>query len=227
MIAETCREKDCALRIVDPTQLREVHYGYEVQSFSYKTWKDVKINLAGSYQIQNAALALEAVEALRGVGYRLSDEQVRAGMLHTVWRGRFTLLRRDPVVIIDGAHNPGAAQELQESLKRCFPNKKLHYIMGMFRDKDFQTVIQLTAPLAEDIITVETPNNPRALSAQALKKAVEAVNPRTQAAESIAQAVKLSLERADHEDVIVIFGSLSFLGEAEQAVLTGGTGNEP
>lgn len=227
VIAETCREKDCALRIVDPTQLREVHYGYEVQSFSYKTWKDVKINLAGSYQIQNAALALEAVEALRGVGYRLSDEQVRAGMLHTVWWGRFTLLRRDPVVIIDGAHNPGAAQELQESLKRCFPNKKLHHIMGMFRDKDFQTVIQLTAPLAEDIITVETPNNPRALSAQALKKAVEAVNPRTQAAESIAQAVKLSLERADQEDVIVIFGSLSFLGEAEQAVLTGGTGNEP
>lgn len=226
VIAETCREKDCALRTVDLTQLREVHYGYDVQSFSYKTWQDVKISLAGSYQIQNAALALEAVEALREVGYPLSDEQVRDGMLHTVWRGRFTLLRRDPVVIIDGAHNPGAAQELKQSLECYFPDKKLHYIMGMFKDKDFQTVIQFTAPLAEDIITVETPNNPRALSAQALKQAVEAVNPRTQAAVSIAQAVKLSLERADKEDVIIIFGSLSFLGEAEKAVLNGGVDDE-
>ena len=99
--------------------------------------------------------------------------------------------------------------------------------MGMFKDKDFRTVIKLTAPLAEDIITVETPNNPRALPALELKKAVEAVNPRAQAAGSIEQAVKLSLERADKQDVIVIFGSLSFLGEAEKAVLTGGDGNEP
>ena len=98
--------------------------------------------------------------------------------------------------------------------------------MGMFKDKDFQTVIELTAPLAEDIITVETPHNPRALSAEALKEAVEAVNPQTKAAESIAQAVKMSLERAEKEDVIVIFGSLSFLSEAEKAVLNGGVDNE-
>ena len=166
------------------------------------------------------------MEALREAGYQLSDEQVRAGMLNTVWRGRFTLLRRDPVVIIDGAHNPGAAQELKQSLELYFPGKKLHYIMGMFKDKDFQTVIELTAPLAEDIITVETPHNPRALSAEALKEAVEAVNPQTKAAESIAQAVKMSLERAEKEDVIVIFGSLSFLSEAEKAVLNGGVDNE-
>lgn len=226
VIADTCKEKNCSLRTVDPTQLRDIHYGYDLQSFSYKAWVNVQIRLAGSYQIQNAALALEAVEALREVGYQLSDEQVRAGMLNTVWRGRFTLLRRDPVVIIDGAHNPGAAQELKQSLELYFPGKKLHYIMGMFKDKDFQTVIELTAPLAEDIITVETPHNPRALSAEALKEAVEAVNPQTKAAESIAQAVKMSLERAGKEDVIIIFGSLSFLGEAEKAVLNGGVDNE-
>lgn len=227
VIAETCKEKDCTLRTVDLAQLRDIHYGYDTQSFSYKMWENMQISLAGSYQIQNAALALDAVEALRELGYQLSDEQVRTGMLRTVWRGRFTLLRRYPVVIMDGAHNPGAARELKQSLELYFPGKKLHYIMGMFKDKDFQTVIELTAPLAEDIITVETPNNPRALSAEALKKAVEAVNPRTQAAENIAQAVKLSLERADKQDAIIIFGSLSFLGEAEKAVLTGGTNHEP
>ena len=133
VIADTCKEKSCSLRTVDPTQLRDIRYGYDLQSFSYKAWVNVQIRLAGSYQIQNAALALEAVEALREAGYQLSDEQVRAGMLNTVWRGRFTLLRRDPVVIIDGAHNPGAAQELKQSLELYFPGKKLHYIMGMFK----------------------------------------------------------------------------------------------
>ena len=130
------------------------------------------------------------------------------------------------MVIIDGAHNPGAAQELKQSLQLYFPDKTLLFIMGMFQDKDYQTVIELTAPLAKDIITVETPHNPRALSAQALCQAVRAVNPNTQAAESIAQAVKLSLERANPADAIIIFGSLSFLSEAEQAVLNGGAGNE-
>lgn len=226
VIADTCKEKSCSLRTVDPTQLRDIRYGYDLQSFSYKAWVNVQIRLAGSYQIQNAALALEAVEALREAGYQLSDEQVRAGMLNTVWRGRFTLLRRDPVVIIDGAHNPGAAQELKQSLELYFPGKKLHYIMGMFKDKDVQTVIELSAPLAEDIITVETPHNPRALPAQALCQAVRGVNSHVQAAESIAQAVKMSLERADKEDIIIIFGSLSFLGEAEKEVLNGGVNNE-
>lgn len=226
VIADTCKEKGCSLRTVDPAQLRDIHYGYDVQGFSYQTWENVRITLAGSCQIENAALALEAVEALREAGYRLPDEQVRAGMLNTVWRGRFTLLRRDPVVIMDGAHNPGAARELKRSLELYFPGRRIHYIMGMFKDKDFQTVIEITAPLAENIITVETPRHPRALSAQALKEAVKTVNPRAKAADSIAQAVKMSLEQADKEDVIVIFGSLSFLDEAEKAVLNRGGDNE-
>ena len=100
-------------------------YGAEGQTFSYKTWENVAISLAGSYQIKNAALALEGVEALRKLGYALSDQQVREGLLHTAWRGRFTTLRYDPTVIIDGAHNPAAALELKESLERYFPGKTL------------------------------------------------------------------------------------------------------
>lgn len=226
VIADTCWEKHCVCKTADLGQLREVRYGYESQTFSYKTWDNVTIRLAGSYQIQNAALALEAVDALREIGFQLSDEQVRAGMLHTTWRGRFTLLQKDPIVILDGAHNPGAAKELKQSLELYFKGRTLHYIMGMFRDKDYRKVIELTAPLAQDIITIETPNNPRALPAEALKKAVAEVNPRVESAASIAQAVQTSLERAGKEDAIIIFGSLSFLGEAEKAVQNGGTSHE-
>ena len=122
------------------------------------------------------------------------------------------------MVIIDGAHNPGAAQELKQSLKLYFAGKKLYFIMGMFKDKDYDQVISMTAPLAQHIITVETPHNPRALPAEELAAAVAKVNPSVEAADSIAQAVKKALAMAGKEDAIIIFGSLSFLGEAADAL---------
>ena len=189
-----------------------------MQTFSYKNWENMTIALAGSYQIKNAALALEGVEALRKLGFQITDHQVRDGLLRTAWRGRFTTLRHDPVVIIDGAHNPGAARELKQSLELYFPGKKLYFVMGMFKDKDYDQVIGMTAPLAQHIITVETPNNPRALPAEELAAAVAKVNPSVEAADSIAQAVEKALAMAKKEDAIIIFGSLSFLGEAADAL---------
>lgn len=219
IITKVCREKNCICQTVDLSQLTDICYGYETQSFTYRSWQHAKISLAGSYQIPNAALALEAVEALRIIGYSLSDQQVYDGLLYTHWRGRFTVLCKKPVVILDGAHNPDAAEALRYSLQLYFKGKKLYYIFGMFRDKDYQKVIALTAPLAEHIITVEAPNNPRALSAETLAKAVAAVNPSVEAANSIQDAVDKSMEYAKKEDAIIVFGSLSILGEAEKAVL--------
>ena len=218
VLDHVCKENQCSMYMVDPAQITDVLYDVEEQQFSYKNWKNVKITLAGSYQILNAALALEGVEELRRLGYHLSEEQVRQGLYRAVWRGRFTLLSKNPAVIIDGAHNPGAAKELKHSLDLYFKGKDLYYIFGVFQDKDYQEVIRLTAPLAKHIITVQTPGNPRALPANELKEAVQAVNPSVEAAQSIQEAVKKSLQLAKKEDAIIIFGSLSFLGEAEKAV---------
>ena len=218
VIEDTCKEQHCTLQMVDESKISNVHYGAEGQTFSYKEWENVAISLAGSYQIKNAALALEGVEALRKLGYPLSDQQVREGLLHTVWRGRFTTLRRDPTVIIDGAHNPAAALELKESLERYFPGKTLYFVMGMFKDKDYAQVIDLTAPLARHIITVETPGNPRAMPARELAEAVGKVNPSVEWADSVAHGVEKALAMAGKEDAVIVFGSLSFLGEAADAV---------
>lgn len=218
VIEDTCKEQHCTLQMVDESKISNVHYGAEGQTFSYKTWENVAISLAGSYQIKNAALALEGVEALRKLGYALSDQQVREGLLHTAWRGRFTTLRRDPTVIIDGAHNPAAALELKESLERYFPGKTLYFVMGMFKDKDYAQVIDLTAPLARRIITVETPGNPRAMPARELAEAVGKVNPSVEWADSVAHGVEKALAMAGKEDAVIVFGSLSFLGEAADAV---------
>ena len=218
VIEETCRKQECVLHTADPGQVTDVSHSYDRQKFSYKQWKDMEISLMGSYQLTNAALALEAVDSLRNLGYRLEDQAVYQGMKRAVWRGRFTVISREPVIVMDGAHNPAAAEELRKSLELYFPDKKLFYIFGMFQDKDYEKVTEITAPFADHIITVETPDNPRALSAKKLKAEVEKINPSVEAAESIRSAVRKTMEQAQEEDVIVIFGSLSFLGEAELAV---------
>lgn len=218
VIEETCKKQESTLQVADPGQVTAVSHSYDRQKFSYKQWKDMEISLMGSYQITNAALALEAVEALKNLGYSLTRQAVYKGMKKAVWRGRFTVISREPVIVMDGAHNPAAAEELRKSLELYFPDKKLFYIFGMFQDKDYEKVTEITAPFADHIITVETPDNPRALSAKKLKAEVEKINPSVEAAESIRSAVRKTMEQAQEEDVIVIFGSLSFLGEAELAV---------
>ena len=218
VIQRVCREKDCRLAVVDPAAFRDVQYGYERQTFTYKNWENVEITLAGTYQVTNAALALEAVEALRKLGYDLSEEQVRKGMKEAFWRGRFSVIHKNPVVVIDGAHNPAAAKVLKDSLETYFKGRDLHFIFGVFADKDYESVIRMTAPLAKHIITIQTPGNPRALPAEKLRDAVRSVNPSVEAAGSIREAVEKSMENVQKDDVIVAFGSLSFLGELDREV---------
>ena len=218
VLKRTAAERNAKLITVDPGQISDVKYGYEEQSFSYGAEKNIRIHLAGAYQIENAALAWEAVQGLRSLGFRISDEAFRRGMEKTVWRGRFTCIHREPLVIMDGAHNEDAAKKLAASIETYFPGRKISYIMGVFKDKEYEKVIRITAPDAAKVTAVETPGNPRALPKEELKKVWETFGVPVTTADTIAEAVKENITSAEKEEIILVFGSLSFLGEAEKAV---------
>ena len=218
VLKRTAAERNTKLITVDPGQISDVKYGYEEQSFSYGAEKNIRIHLAGAYQIENAALAWEAVQGLRSLGFRISDEAFRRGMEKTVWRGRFTCIHREPLVIMDGAHNEDAAKKLAASIETYFPGRKISYIMGVFKDKEYEKVIRITAPYAAKVTAVETPGNPRALPKEELKKVWETFGVPVTTADTIAEAVKENITSAEKEEIILVFGSLSFLGEAEKAV---------
>lgn len=219
VICKEAKEKHTDCHFVDLGLLTDVVYGLEKQQFSYGEFKNLEIHLAGKHQVENAALALECIESLRRSGYSVSDMSIREGLKNTQWKGRFTIIHKEPLVIIDGAHNPDAAQRLREAVETYFPEQKKYYIFGVFSDKEYDKIIESTAPLAEHIFAIETPDNPRALPAAQLAEAVRRVNPSVEAAESITDAVKKAFAAAQPEDVIVIFGSLSFLSEAERTVV--------
>lgn len=217
-VEEQAKACGCPVRTVDPSRIVNRKRGLFAQTFDYKDHKQTEISLSGEYQFENAALALEVVDALREKGYKIPDTALRAGLKKTVWTGRFTVVAKEPYFIVDGAHNQDAAERLRQTIENYLSGRRFIYIMGVLADKEYDLVIQKTAALASNIITVMTPDNDRALPAEDLARAVAKRNSHVRAADSIADAVEKAYELADKDDVILAFGSLSYLGELVRTV---------
>lgn len=211
-VASKAADMGCPLTIADVKAAEHVRFGLERQRFDYGPLKKLEITLAGQYQIENAVTALEVLKALGSFGFLVKEEKLREGLAGAAWPGRFTVAGRKPYFILDGAHNEDAAEKLSRSLAFYFPGRRIIYIMGMLRDKEYGKVIGLTHSLADQIITVTPPGNPRALSACELAAAAAWVHKKVTAADSLEEAVEMARLLADKEDVIVAFGSLSCLG---------------
>lgn len=219
ILKKTALEKKAmGIRFLQKEEIKEEKYTLQKTVFSYKNLKKMEISLPGTYQTENACLALEALEAVRNMGYELKEEKIRKGFLKTFWPARFQVVDKKPFFIADGAHNPAGAKELRKSIQFYFTNKRILYIMGVFKDKEYEQVIASTCDLAEHVITVAKRDNPRALSALELAKAVVKVNPMVTTADSVEEAVELAYLLADKDTVIIAFGSLSYLGECIYAV---------
>ena len=212
-VMERSKKVGCSVVVADADAAVHRKRGLFQQTFDYKEQESVEIALSGEYQFINAVAALEVVEALRKKGYQIPEEAVRSGLKETVWKGRFTVVAKEPYVIVDGAHNRDAAKRLRETIEQYLSDKRLIYIMGVLADKEYERVIEETVSFASEIVTVMTPDNERALPAEILAEAVAKYDVPVQAAESIADAVERAYALARKEDVILAFGSLSYLGE--------------
>ena len=150
VLADTCNKLYVPCVVSDPDEAvleKESVFG---QTFSYKG-EEFAISLAGVYQKENAVLALNALEELDRLGWPTTMEQRKDGLLHTSWKGRFTVINKKPLFIVDGAHNAGAADKMAESIRHYFNGKKLIYIMGVIADKEYKKVLEKTAHFSEKI----------------------------------------------------------------------------
>ena len=212
VIRRKAQEAGAELWISDSSGAQRVKYGLEKQSFDYGGYKKLEISLAGQFQIANAALAVDVCRALGEKGYPVPEKALRQGLKKTVWEGRLTVLKKRPLLVIDGAHNEDAAEKLAESIEFYFTNRRIIYIMGVLRDKEYGRIIELTHGYADQIITVTPPENPRALPALELAEEIARVHPAVTAASSLEEALEMAQLLAGEEDVILAFGSLSYLG---------------
>ena len=225
VIRRICEEQNVPYEAADRDSAEVLEASITGQTFLYKGEK-YTISLAGAYQKENAVAALRALEILNEQGYPTTLVQRQDGLKRTTWPGRFALLGTEPDFVVDGAHNPAAADMLAASIERYFKGKRIIYIMGMFRDKDYRKVIRKTEKYADTILTIAAPDNPRALTPQELADAVREFHSDVRPFDNIEAAVAEAYHLAGKEDVIIAFGSLAFLGDLTEIIRNHNGGNQ-
>ncbi len=182
------------------------------------SFEDIRISLPGLHQIQNAYTAYKTLTVLGRAGFEVTDRALKKGFGSTVNPGRLERINESPEVIIDGAHNPDGAMALKEYTDTWYKNRRKIFLIGVFADKDYEGILRCMCDKADMVITLHTPDNPRALNSYELAKAALEYNSSVTAAASVEEAVELAFLSASKNDVIICFGSLSFLGRLKKAV---------
>ena len=171
---------------------------------------DVACGLLGVFQPGNALLAAAAARALGA-----AEPAIRTGLRGARWPGRFQVFRRDPVVILDGAHNPAGARALAASLRAYFPGRPVTFVIGILADKDAGGILSALRPLAARVILTAAAN-PRAAAPDSLRALLPA-DARVDVVASPADALARATAEAG-DGIVCVAGSLSLIGDVLAAV---------
>ena len=226
VISGRAAKKNAGLTVADAGRIKILSVDAEgLQTFTYKTaggkTYEITIGMRGTFQISNAITALEVIEEI-GRFSKIDQAAIQSGFKNARWRGRFEQISENPRIFIDGAHNPDAAYKLADTVKSLVGQpgerkKKVIFIMGIFADKDYRSVISITAPLADKIYAVASDNS-RALDKEMLAAEIRKINPNVEAMEIRDAITSARREAIESETIIVAFGTLSMLGELAEIV---------
>jgi dihydrofolate synthase/folylpolyglutamate synthase len=170
------------------------------------------LSLLGAHQQENGLVAVAALAVVREHFPALTESAVRAGLASVVWPGRLQLLQKRPAVVADGAHTPGAAERLAETLRALHPDGRLWLVIGATADKDVSAVLAPLLSGATGIFATQA-DHPRAASAAEIVATVAALGYEAQGSANVCAALQAALAVAAPEDVIVVTGSLFVVGD--------------
>ena len=213
----TCAARNAALREADFGRLTALRAGLEGAVFDFGAYQGLQLPLAGLYQTKNAAVALTALEALAEKGWKISEEAIRRGLAAVRWPGRFEVLRRAPLFLLDGAHNAHGIRAAAESLSALLPAGKTVMVLGVLADKDVEEMLDRLTPLTERAFVLR-PDSPRAMSAETLCGLLQARGVEAQACRDVEQAVEMAVNAAGTEGAVCALGSLYMSGSVREAV---------
>ena len=216
VIAAAAAAQNAPLTVADFSKLTLRAAGLDGQTFDYDGLAGLTLPLLAGYQPRNAAVAIEALRALRGRGWQVPDSAIRQGLAQVRWPGRFELLRREPPFLLDGSHNAHGMRATVESLRARFPGEKFVFLVSIMADKDAGEMLRLLLPLAKAFVTVTAPS-PRAIPAAELAARIEALGGRAEPADTIPAAVARTDALAAGGPAAAL-GTLYFSGEVREAV---------
>ena len=217
VVEERCEKVGARLHKADFDSIKPISADLFGQVFDWESFKELKLPLLGEHQLDNAAVVLTAVEVLRAKGWAITEANIREGLRDVVWHGRFEIVRRDPLFIVDGGHNPQCIEALVKSVKTYLSGREITVLTGVLADKDFHCMYKDAAEFAKEFVTV-TPGNPRALPADKLAEYLNGFGKPVTACRSVADGVRLAVEHTKKDGVVLCYGSLYMLGEVYAAV---------
>ncbi len=232
-IAVTSVQEPTAMQIIEKTakklgtelirsgdeEIKVIEEALEGSSFE---WHNIRISLklAGEHQLENAKTALACIDTLRKKGLlNISNSDIQQGFENAKNPARLELLCNNPVVLLDGAHNPNGIEALKISIEKFLSNKKIICLMGMLADKDIDSSIALLNGLFDEVYTVPV-DNPRALPPEKLATKFENHCKVIKSFSSAENAFDKAFENAQNNNhAILICGSLYLAGEIRPYII--------
>ena len=217
VMMEACASSDNTLTVPSLRGVRVLSEGIDGTEILYGD-RRLFIPLCGRHQIANFLTAYEALRALRERrGFVIPDEAIAEGFAAVRFPARMEVLHRSPLVILDGAHNPGGAATLADSIDRYLSDRKITMILGILADKDYRTVIPLLARRAGRLLAVR-PDSPRALDPAVTMEAARPVCPDVTAFDSYDKALGEAMRGLGPDGVLLIAGSLYLAGPMRRKI---------
>ena len=214
---QVCAQRNVSLKKADFESLNLVSRSLEGQVFDCGSRKGLPLPLLGDHQLHNAAVVLSVVDTLMEKGWKISEENVYEGLRDTRWPGRFDVMSREPLFIIDGGHNPQCIEALVTNIQDYLADKELTVLTGVLADKDYVQMYEPVMPYVKRFVCI-TPPNPRRLEAKELAEHFRQAGMEAIACDSIPEGVQTAKRLAGTDGVVLCFGSLYSIGDIRNAL---------
>lgn len=226
IIMKMAAMKDSEVILVDEEiEFKSVSYSIEGQTASIKITNDISgwsgqywLSLLGAHQIENAATAIMTANRMTGFGFSVSRENLRSGLREVIWPCRFEVINRDPLIIVDGAHNVDSIKKLKQTIKDYLPGYKIILIFGVSLDKDIAGMFKELLPEIEWIIFSKS-SHPRAAEPVKLVELVKSDSVSCEITENLSEAVEMAKNKADQRTAIIVTGSIFIAAAAREVIL--------
>ena len=221
IIKETCLSRGAGLvRVGSDVTWQSLGFDSNRQSLKVKgrlNNYELSVPLLGQYQLENAAVAVAALEVLAEKGFRISQDSIINGLAEVNWPGRFQILSHHPLLVVDGAHNPDSARKLKQSLEQYFAFDQAVLVIGTSSDKDIAGIGSELFSLFDKVIVTRS-RHPRAMAPALLEAEFARHGVETQVVKGIPTALSQALSQVGNRDLVCVTGSLFVVAEAiEQA----------
>ena len=212
-----CAERNVKLRKADFAGVNNKSCDLFGQVFDCGDWKDIELPLLGEHQMFNASVVLSITEALKERGWNITEEHIREGLRTVTWPGRFDVVSRDPLFIIDGGHNPQCIQALVKNIRDYLADRRVIALAGVLADKDYAEMFRPVMELVEQFVCI-TPDSPRKLEADDLAKYLRGVGAKAEGCGEMEKGIRRCLQLAGSDGVVLCCGSLYSIGAVKDTL---------